>query len=86
VCVLDLRELKVFFPVRALFLQRRGTVTDFHPAHRFVVSNSRILHIAQVLALGYGTLAKLFTLDRINKILRATGFNAGLNQITHGNW
>ena len=84
VCILHFPEIKIFFPIRPFFLQRRGTVTDFHPAHRAVIADPRIPHIAQVLALGDGALAKLFILDGLKKVIRATGFNVSLNQVPHG--
>jgi len=49
--ILHLHKFKILFPIRTLFLERCGAVTDFDPAHRFIGTNPRIVHIAEVLAL-----------------------------------
>jgi hypothetical protein len=51
--------------------------------HGSIFADPGILHIAQVFAPGHGALAKGLTLDGLKKIVRATGFNAGFNQVTH---
>jgi hypothetical protein len=78
VCVLHSLEIKVLFPIRPLLQERRGTITDFDPTHRSSL-DARLAHIAQVLALGHGALAKFFTLDGFKKTVCATGLNAGVN-------
>src|SRR5260370_15602092 len=52
VSVLDLDQVEILLPIRTLLLQRRGAITDFDPAHRLVCTNPRLLHVAQVFALG----------------------------------
>ncbi len=42
------QELEVFLPVWPLLRQRRITKTDFHPAHRAVAPEPRLLHIVQI--------------------------------------
>jgi hypothetical protein len=75
-------EIKILFPIRPFLQERRGTITDFDPTHRSGL-DARIAHIAQVLALGHGALAKFSTLNGLEKTLGATGLNAGVNQIPH---
>src|SRR5229473_3444022 len=52
VSVLDLDQVEILLPIRTLLLQRRGAVADFDPAHRLVCTNPRLVHVAQVFALG----------------------------------
>ena len=46
--VLDAQELKVFLPIRSLFLQRSGAVADLHPMRDAVPANARLLRVVQV--------------------------------------
>ena len=71
-------EIKILFPIRPLLQERRGTIADFDPTHRSGL-DARIAHIAQVLALGHGALAKFFTLDGLKKTVCSTGLDAGVN-------
>src|SRR5207244_10111361 len=51
--VLYLHEIEELFPVRALFLERRRAVTDFHPLDRPVAEQPRGFHVVQILAAGH---------------------------------
>jgi hypothetical protein len=64
--ILNTRQLKVFFPVRPLFLQRRGAVTDFDPSREPIGTNPRVAHIAQIFAAGYGAPSQRFLVDSAN--------------------
>src|ERR1700686_1287126 len=50
--VLHLHQLKILLPVRTLFLQRCGAITDFDPAHRLVGTSPSLIHVPQVFAPG----------------------------------
>jgi hypothetical protein len=50
-------EIEVLFPIRTLFLQRGRAVTDFYPASCVIFAEAGLLHIAQIFALGDGSLA-----------------------------
>ena len=80
--ILHFREIEVFLPVRPLFLQWCGAVTDFHPTYRLVVAETSLTHIAQIFAFGDRALAERLLLDRLKQIAFAAGFNAGSNQVT----
>ncbi len=82
--ILHFREIEIFFPVRPLFLQRRGTVADFYPAHGLVVAELSFIHVAEIFAFGNRALAEGFLLDGPKKIVFAAGLDAGSNEITHG--
>jgi hypothetical protein len=81
--ILHAHQVEIFFPVRALFLQRRRTLANLDPPRRLVRAKPRIVHITQVLAFGHGASAESFILDGLQQIVFATGFNAGSNKITH---
>jgi hypothetical protein len=81
--ILHFREIEVFFPVRPFFLQRRGTVADFHPADGLVGAEPRVVHVAQIFAFSDRALAQLLIFNGLEQIAFATGFNAGSNQIAH---
>jgi hypothetical protein len=83
--ILHFCEVEVFFPIRPFFLQRRGTVADFHPAHGLVSAKPRFAHVAQIFALGNGALPQGLVLNGLKQIAFAAGLNAGSNQIAHGN-
>ena len=44
VCVLDLRQFEMFFPIRLLFLQRSRTIADLDPARGAVVAKASVFH------------------------------------------
>jgi len=73
----------IFFPVRPFFLQWRWAVTDFHPAHRLIGAEARLIHIAKVFALGDGTHTESFALDSVVEVGFAAGFYTSSDQITH---
>ena len=50
--VLHLKQLEILLPVRALFGQRRGTETDFHPLDPAVPELPRVRHVAKVFVAG----------------------------------
>jgi hypothetical protein len=55
--VLYAREIEIFFPVRTLFLERGGAIADFNPACCLIFAEAGLLHVAQIFAFGYGSLA-----------------------------
>jgi hypothetical protein len=72
--ILHLDQLKIVFPVRTLFLKRRRTVTDFHPAHRLIGTHSRVVHVAQVFALRNRACAKRAAPNRFRQRLLTAVF------------
>jgi hypothetical protein len=76
-------EIEIFFPVRALFLQRCRTVANFDPPCGLVRAKPRIVHVAEVFAFRHGASAEAVVFDGLKQIAFATGLNAGSNKITH---
>ena len=70
------------FPSRPFFLQRRGTVADFHPAHGPVLTDPRFIHVAQVFAFGNRSLPEGLALNSLNQLAFADGLNTGSNQVS----
>src|SRR5579885_3227392 len=62
--VLHSRQFEIFFPIRTLFLKRRGTVANLYPSRRFVIAEPRVFHVAQVFAFCNGAFAQTPVLDR----------------------
>jgi hypothetical protein len=81
--ILHLDQIEIFFPVRPFFLQRSWAVADLYPAQSVVSAHPRFLHVAQIFALGYGTCAQRFIVDRFEEAALAARFDSGSNQITH---
>ncbi len=77
--VLHFGEIKIFFPVRLLFLKWCWAVADFDPAHGLVGAEAGISHIAKVFASRDGSSAECFLLDGLKQISFAAGFHAGSN-------
>ena len=50
--VLYAGEVEIFFPVGTLFLKRRRAIADFDPARRLIVTESRVVHVAEIFTLG----------------------------------
>src|SRR5262249_15936870 len=61
--ILHAHKVEVFPPIRALFLKRSRTITDFHPASRLVRVMAGVVHVAKVFALGYRSLPKGLLVD-----------------------
>ena len=45
-------EIEILLPVRPLFQQRTRAITHFDPAAGLILKQSRVLHVAKVLAFG----------------------------------
>jgi hypothetical protein len=50
--VLDFQQVEIFLPVRTLFRERCGTVTDFNPLDAAVFHLASGLHVAKILIAG----------------------------------
>ena len=72
--VLHAGKLKVLFPVRTFFLQRCRAVADFDPTGSSVLKQARVLHVAEIFALGDRALSQSFTLDGIQQVVLTAGF------------
>src|SRR5579864_1448995 len=81
--VLDAGEVEKLFPVGTLFLQRRWAVADLDPAGGLVFAEPRILHIAEIFALGDGSVTQSSGVDSVQQVGFSTGFYTGSDQVTH---
>ncbi|PYX27231.1 MAG: hypothetical protein DMG77_19520 [Acidobacteria bacterium] len=79
VSVLNFREIEVPFPIRPLFLQRSGAVTDFHPADGLVSAQAGLLHVAQIFTFGNRALAEGSVLNGVKQFPFTAGFDASSN-------
>jgi len=75
--VLNLDQLEIFFPIRALLGQWAGTETDLDPAHRAVFDQTRLGHVIQILVSGNGTCAQCFHLNSLEQGRGLVGFDSG---------
>src|SRR5260370_15084839 len=84
--VLHLHQLEILLPVRTLFQERRGAVTNFDPAHRLVGTNPRLVHVAKIFALGDRALAQRAALNRFHQGPPATILHPRPHQVSHTVW
>ena len=77
-------KLEILFPVRPFFLERRGTIANFHPASGLVGTQPRVLHVAQVFPFRDRALSKRLILDGLKEFGFAVGFHPGTYEIAHG--
>ena len=82
--VLHLVEVKVLFPVLALFSQRRVAVANLHPLHPAIVVDARVAHVAIVFIAGDGSEPERSFVNRLRQRLFFAGFDARRDQIPHG--
>ena len=81
--ILDLDQFEVLLPVRPLLLQGCWAVADLNLAGRAVRAKPGFLHVAQILAAGYGTLAQGSLLNRLEKGPLAAWPDTSAYQIPH---
>ena len=60
----DAKQLKIFFPVRALFGERGGAKTNFNPGHCVIARDARVLHVPEIFIAGDRALAQCLFIDR----------------------
>ncbi len=72
-----------FTSSKYFFLQRCRTVADFHPADRLVGTNPRVVHVAQVFALGDRAFPQCAALNRFQQRGPATIFQSSSHQVSH---
>jgi hypothetical protein len=76
-------QIEVLFPVRPLFLERRGAVAHLDPLHRAVAQAARAFHVAHIFVARDRAGAKRALFDRLGERLLAAGLDARRHQITH---
>src|ERR1700674_531711 len=81
--ILHLDQLKILLPVRTLFLQRRGAIADFDPAHGLVGTNPRLCHVAQVFPLRDRPFAQRPALNGFQQPSLATILHPRSYQVPH---
>jgi len=81
--VLDAREFEILLPVRALFLQRGGTVADLDPARESGGVDASVVHVAQIFAACDGAASERSVVDRLGECLFAALPDAGANEVAH---
>ena len=82
--VLHFQQVKIFFPIRAFFLQRDGAITGFDPVRDAVVAEARLFHVVDIFVPGNGAAAEGAVADGGEERFLPAGFHAGFDQITHG--
>jgi hypothetical protein len=82
--VFDTKKLEIFFPVGALFLQRRLAETGLHPGRHAGGIDARLLHVVLVCVAGDRPLTECLLLDRAKEWLLLAGFYPGFDEVTHG--
>jgi hypothetical protein len=82
--VLHIQEVEKLFPIRTFFGKRRGAVAGFHPARDAVITDTGVLHIVEIFATGDGATAEGSVANGGEEGFFPPGFDAGFDQITHG--
>jgi hypothetical protein len=52
-CVLNLQEVEILFPVGTLFPKRGGAITNLNPLHASVLELPRFRHVPKILVSRY---------------------------------
>src|SRR5262245_14302967 len=73
----------MLFPIRPFFLERSRTIADLDPTRGPVVAQASVFHVAQIFALGDGTLAKSVFFNRLEQVSFPTPPDPCTNQIAH---
>src|SRR5687768_14625855 len=81
--ILHLHQLEILLPIRPLFLQRRGTETDFHPADAAVAADAGVGHVAEVFIARHRAAPKGLVLDGAEQVLLLSLLHTRGDQITH---
>src|SRR6476659_5551795 len=81
--VLDARQLEILLPVWLFFEQRRGAVTNLHPAGGLVLADPRLFHVAQIFAFGDRALAEGSVFYGLEERCLAAGLDSGAYQVSH---
>ena len=82
--ILDLQQIEVLFPVRALFIERRRTITNLHPLHRAVLELPRLRHVSQVLVARHRSSSERSLLDRPIQRFFASRLHFRCDKVSHG--
>lgn len=82
-CVLDLQEIKVFFPVGTLFFKWGRAKAHFNPDADAVLSNPRLLHVLQLLVPRDRTLAQTARFNRFKQAFLLACLHFRFHQIPH---
>src|SRR6266487_2420211 len=61
----DLEQIKIFFPVRAFFFQRRVAKTGLHPSRDGRIVDPRLLHVMEIFITRDRTAPKRAFIDRM---------------------
>ena len=75
--VFDAQKVKIFFPIRSFFRQRRFAEAGLNPGRNPVRIYPRLVHIIHVLVAGDRSLAKASIVDRIEQRLGFAEFYPG---------
>ena len=81
--VLNLQQLKVFFPIGAFFEKRRRTITDFDPLQGTVSELPCFGHIPEIFVAGHRASAERSILNGIVERLRSTGLYFCGDEVSH---
>lgn len=82
--ILHSGEIEIRFPVGTFFLQWGWAVADFDPARSLIFAETRFVHVSEIFSLRDGALAQRFALDSLQQVAFTAGFNAGSDEISHG--
>ena len=83
VCIFNLQQFKVLFPVRTFFLEWRSAKADFHPGADVVVSEAGLCHILKVFVAGHGASTKRARFNRRQKGSFLSPSQFRFDQIAH---
>ena len=81
--ILYLHQLKILFPIRSLLLQGSRAIAHFHPAHRLICADPRLIHVSQVFVTRDRPLAQRPALNRARQRLLAICLHPRSYQVSH---
>ena len=81
--VLNLQQVKVFFPIGAFFKKRRRTITNFDPLHGAVIKLPCFGHIPEIFVAGDRSSTERPFLNGLAERLCSTGFDFGGDKVSH---
>ena len=82
--VFDLQQLKILFPIRTFFLERRGAIARLHPVRDAIFTDPRLFHVIDIFVTGNGAPTQRAVPNGLPQSLFPTGFYPCFDQITHG--
>ena len=77
-------QVKILFPIRPFFIERRRAKTGFNPMHRSILTDTRLRHVVQVFVARNGAFAERSVHNRLPKNFFPPGLDSRFHQVTHG--